>query len=279
MAERAPYQRGQLQPVFNRGGTALPRPRLHQVKKETTPSSFLTRPPQTLRSVLSSAEATSLLQPNAEDGQQAIDKDNIDGFIREAQAMIVKKRKPVENYEVTKRQRQKVVSKKLANIRNILYKRRSVQYSVSSQLNSPTPSTPRSRSHTLEEYDSNVHRIENQTPFSRTSSSAHNNSGGSTTLNKVVTIEEEDDASNDSFSKLIQQPQYQPRFLRFFHKASRFDQALRTLEKLTGAGYHVCVQKWARILSHFKRPSLVLELEKDDAGSIRKSRRLLQTSH
>ena len=58
----------------------------------------------------------------------------------------------------------------------------------------------------------------------------------------------------------------QPRFVKYFHKACRYDTPLRKLDILAGGTSFAAAEgKWQRILSHYKRSNIVLLLEKEEA--------------
>ena len=55
-----------------------------------------------------------------------------------------------------------------------------------------------------------------------------------------------------------------PKFLRTFHKTTRFDEKLRTIEELCGQGFQLSMTKLLKILSCYKRENMVLLVEKDE---------------
>ena len=58
----------------------------------------------------------------------------------------------------------------------------------------------------------------------------------------------------------------QPRLVRHLQKSSRFDVPLRELPQLSSqATYTEMLASMARLLSHYRRPNFVLQLEADEA--------------
>ena len=61
-------------------------------------------------------------------------------------------------------------------------------------------------------------------------------------------------------------PPTPPRFLHYLQRASRFDTRLRSIELLCGHGYRQAVNKLHRILMTFRRPTMVIQAEKEEAA-------------
>jgi len=56
--------------------------------------------------------------------------------------------------------------------------------------------------------------------------------------------------------------------LRTFHKTTRFDEKLRSIEQLCGPGFSLSVNKLQKILGHFKRQNMVLLVERDEMSPL-----------
>jgi len=70
--------------------------------------------------------------------------------------------------------------------------------------------------------------------------------------------------TSDPIFDQSQKPEFKPKILKTFHKTSRFDDKLRTIEQMTGIGYQLSMNKLQKILAYFKRQNMLLLVEKEE---------------